>query len=221
MPQVLLIILLCWPSLSLAAVSDTVVKYWDFLVYLNDKPVGRHQFSLSQQGDTVRLQSDMELEFRVLLVKQIRYSHRATEIWHRGCLREVSSNTDRNGEQKTLIAELDEQAPQPGLRLETAKGTEMLQGCVRSFAYWNPDWLQGDSLLNVETGESWPVQITSTQIQEQREVVIAAPKTDIRLRYDADGRWLSLETELTIGGTLRYQRIESINPDASLPLEKT
>lgn len=215
MARFILILLLCCSSLTSAQASEAGVKRWDFVVYLNNKPVGNHQFTLSQEGDKSRLQSNMNLEFRVLLVKQIRYSHSATEIWHQGCLTEVNSQTDRNGEQKTLVAQQNQQ----GLSLQTAQSAEVLEGCVRSFAYWNPDWLQSDSLLNVETGESWPVQITSNQADGLRQLVIATPKTDIRLSYDADGEWLSLETELTLGGTLRYQRVESNQLEALTPLD--
>ena len=38
-------------------------------------------------------------------------------------------------------------------------------------------------------------------------IKVALPKADIELQYDAAGEWLSLQTELLIGGTLRYQRV--------------
>jgi hypothetical protein len=50
----------------------------------------------------------------------------------------------------------------------------------------------------------------SSRISEQDNIThikIVLPKADIDLQYDAAGEWLSLETELLIGGTLRYQRV--------------
>ena len=37
-------------------------------------------------------------------------------------------------------------------------------------------------------------------------IVIKGPKLHIDLQYSPEGEWLSLESELKIGGTLRYQR---------------
>ena len=85
----------------------------------------------------------------------------------------------------------------------------MIEGCVRSFAYWDPKLLLGENLLNVETGEYLPVVISSRISAEDSitYMTIALPKSDIHLQYDAAGDWLSLQTKLKTGAELKYQRI--------------
>ena len=48
--------------------------------------------------------------------------------------------------------------------------------------------------------------------------VVGLPKTEVHLTYDKSGNWQTLESDLKIAGTLRYQRInESVGEtDAKL-----
>mgnify|MGYP000851614090 FL=1 len=180
-------------------------RFLDFDVFLNDREVGQHQFELLQRGESTEVSSTMALDFKVFKIKRVKYLHQANEIWQSGCLVSLQSETEKQGNAFAIEASTD----QTGLVVQRPDETETLTGCVRGFAYWNPQWLQGDNLLNAETGINVPVVISS-QISEKDSIThikIVLPKVDIDLQYDAAGEWLSLETELLIGGTLRYQRV--------------
>jgi hypothetical protein len=180
-------------------------RFLDFDVFLNDREVGQHQFELLQRGESTEVSSTMALDFKVFKIKRVKYLHQANEIWQSGCLVSLQSQTDKQGNAFAIEASTYE----AGLVVQRPKETETLTGCVRGFAYWNPQWLQGDNLLNAETGINVPVVISS-QISEKDSIThikIASAKFDIDLQYDAAGEWLSLETELLIGGILRYQRV--------------
>jgi hypothetical protein len=180
-------------------------RFLDFDVFLNDREVGQHQFELLQRGESTEVSSTMALDFKVFKIKRVKYLHQANEIWQSGCLVSLQSQTDKQGNAFAIEASTDE----AGLVVQRPKETETLTGCVRGFAYWNPQWLQGDNLLNAETGINVPVVISS-QISAKDSIThikIASAKFDIDLQYDAAGEWLSLETELLIGGILRYQRV--------------
>ncbi len=180
-------------------------RFLDFDVFLNDREVGQHQFELLQRGESTEVSSTMALDFKVFKIKRVKYLHQANEIWQSGCLVSLQSQTEKQGNAFAIEASTYE----AGLVVQRPKETETLTGCVRGFAYWNPQWLQGDNLLNAETGINVPVVI-SAQISEKDSIThikIASAKFDIDLQYDAAGEWLSLETELLIGGILRYQRV--------------
>ena len=179
-------------------------KRWDFNVSLNGRDVGSHSFVVSGKGGDRTVSSSMRLDFRVLLVKKVSYQHQASEVWQDGCLTEVSSETQRNGKGYSVQANLVDD----GLSVINNTGVEIIEGCVRGFAYWHPQWLQAPRLLNVETGKYVPVTLSQTVSPDDNitHLMITTAKTDIHLEYDAAGDWMSLQTRLPLAGELRYQR---------------
>jgi hypothetical protein len=179
-------------------------KRWDFNVSLNGRNVGSHSFVVSGKGGDRTVSSSMRLDFRVLLVKKVSYQHQASEVWQDGCLTEVSSETQRNGKAYSVQAN----AVDDGLSVINNTGVEIIEGCVRGFAYWHPQWMQAPRLLNVETGKYVPVTLSQTVSPEDNitHLTITTAKADIHLEYDAAGDWMSLQTKLPLAGELRYQR---------------
>ena len=190
---------------SAIEVESAITRELNFKVLLNDREVGRHQFKLREQAESIEVSSTVSMDFKILRIKRIKYRHQANETWQSGCLVALQSKTERQG--KTLA--VDASTDPSGLVVQRPSETETLTGCVRGFSYWNPHWLEGDYLLNAGTGINVPVEISS-RISEQdntQHIKIVLPKTVIDLQYDAAGEWLSLQTKLLIGGTLRYQRV--------------
>ncbi len=199
---VMLALLFCSQLLWADSKSE---QHWNFKVLINEREVGSHKFVVVEQGELVSVSSTMALDFKVFLVKRVTYQHQANEIWRGSCLTDVSSQTERQSKKQWLQAS----AVASGLSVQNEQGVETIEGCVRSFAYWNPDLLRGEQLLNVETGEYMPVVISSRVAPEDgtTHMTIAARKSDIHLQYSAAGDWLSLQTKLKTGAVLKYQRI--------------
>jgi hypothetical protein len=201
----LFILLVIFAVGQTAAIEPEITRQLDFEVFLNDREVGKHRFELLEQGESIEVSSTMSLDFKIFKIKRVQYVHQANEIWQSGCLVALRSETEKQGSAAAVEASTD----QSGLVVQRPKETETITGCVRGFSYWNPQWLEGDHLLNAETGINVPVEISS-RLSEQDSIThmkLALPKVDIDLQYDAAGEWLSLQTELLIGGTLRYQRV--------------
>ena len=205
-PLFLLATLFIGQAASIEPVAEVAgARVLDFDVFLNDREVGHHRFELLEQGESIEVSSTMSLDFKVFEIKRVKYRHQANEIWQSGCLVALQSETEKQGDTVAVEASTD----QSGLVIQRPKEVETIAGCVRGFSYWNPQWLEGDNLLNAETGINVPVAISS-RFSEQDNIThikVALPKVDIELQYDAAGEWLSLQTELLIGGTLRYQRV--------------
>ena len=187
--------------------TDTREEQIDFKVFLNDREVGSHSFILQQQGESLLVSSTMSLDFTVLMIKKIKYRHQANEVWQGGCLVSLNSQTEKQGTNISVNAITDT----TGLIVENKEGSQTITGCARGFAYWDSSLLDADFLLNAESGDYLPVEI-STSLSAQDNIthmLIAGTKADVRLQYDAAGNWLSLESKLQIGGLLRYQRVAS------------
>jgi hypothetical protein len=203
--NVLIILLVLYVSQVASLETEKVVRVLDFEVFLDDREVGRHTFELLEKGDSIQVSSSMSLDFKLFKIKQVKYRHQADEVWESGCLVSLQSETEKQGKAFAVDASTD----QTGLVVQRAKEIETLDGCVRGFSYWNPQWLQGAYLLNAESGINVPVEINSRISAQDNitHIAITLPKADIDLQYDDAGEWLSLQTELLIGGTLRYQRV--------------
>ncbi len=195
-------------------------KVWHFDVYVNDKPVGQHAFHLQQQGEQQWLNSEASFEYKLAFVTLYRYQHQNQEVWQDGCLARIESSTDANGKDYAVIGE----AGANGFMLEGSKGEAVLPGCVHTFAYWNPQFLQAGQLLNTQNGEYLDVAV-SEPVQDTIEVMgrtvtaqryqLTAKKLTLDLWYSPEGEWLGLKSVYDNGRELRY---ELVSPPASLAL---
>ena len=188
---------------------------WNFRVYLDDTPIGRHRFTLQRKGDEAQLRSEARFEVKLLFITAYRYAHQAEERWRGNCLAGLSANTDDDGRRSVVEVQ---PAGSPGGRLSVTGPKERLSldGCVMSYAYWNPDILRQGRLLNAQTGEYEAVQVADLGEQSvtvrgvpvpARRYRIAGPKNPIDLWYSPTREWLALEAAVDGGRRLKY-RIE-------------
>lgn len=194
-------------------------RYWNFRVLLDDREIGYHEFRVVSEGPTQRIQSSARFDVKFLFFNAYSYRHSNTEIWRNGCLDRIESSTDANGDEIAVAGSLGD----AGFELYGAEGNQVLaNGCVRTFAYWNPSLLRAESLLNAQTGELMPVSVEEygadmLQVGDReiptRRLQITLKEGVIDLWYHLDtGRWLALEAPTEGGRTLRYK-------PASPPLE--
>lgn len=198
---------------GIAAADTTADRLWRFQVYVNDKPVGWHEFRLRSQDGQEQLSSTAEFEYTLLFVPVYRYQHQNQETWRDGCLARIESSTDANGKDYAVFGE----AGDAGFMLESSKGEAVLPGCVRTFAYWNPEFLQANQLLNTQNGEYLDVAV-STPVKDSIEVLgetvsaqryqLTAKKLKLDLWYSDDGEWLALQSVYDQGRTLRYELMD-------------
>ncbi|HXV40116.1 MAG TPA: DUF6134 family protein [Steroidobacteraceae bacterium] len=199
-----LLLLIAGTPPSLAATGD-----WDFRVLLDGREIGRHRFTLAGAGEGVVLKSEAQFDVRVLFISAYRYVHEAVERWQDGCLESLASRTETNGERITVSA----QSQDGRLAVIGPAGRDLHDGCVMTFAYWDPRILEAERLLNSQTGELVPVEVTpqgleTVSVRGQPRPAsrhrISGPGLAIDLWY-ADGRWVALEALAEGGRRLRYE----------------
>jgi len=182
---------------------------WNFRVLLDGREIGNHQFTVRRSGDEREVRSEAQYDVRVVFVSVYRYLHEAVERWNGNCMQSLASRTETNGERKAVNAVVRGNR----LQVERPDGRDEHEGCVMSFAYWNPQILKAQRLLNSQTGEFVAVKITA-QGEETIEVRgkpltaqrhrISGPSLQIDLWY-AGGQWIALEAPAQGGRRLRYE----------------
>jgi len=183
---------------------------------LDGREIGRHQYELQPQDDGLELRSEARFDVRLLFVSAYRYQHEAVERWQGGCLRALQSRTVTNGE-SVVISARDAGGQ---LTVDRPGGRYVHPGCVLSFAYWDPRILEARALLNSQTGELVPVQITrmgpeSVTVEGQGLLAtrhrISGTGLQIDLWYVGE-RWVALEALTDGGRRLRYELTEDAIP---------
>ena len=201
--------LLLTAAYAAANSAQPEAQIWRYQVYLENREIGSHQVQLQPDSEGLRVSTRADYKVRVLLIPFYRYSHRSDEQWQAGCLRQIRAETDDNGEPSQISGRLEGDA----LVLETPAGSRSLAGCVRSFAYWQPELLASSQrLLNTQTGDylevDWePMGQRPLPFGEGSAACYRLGGGDLQidLWYDEQGRWLALESPLPDGGTLRYR----------------
>lgn len=202
---------LVMPGLGIAAASAQ--DELTFQVSLDDKPIGTHRFRIAENGAMRVVETEASFDVRILSVPVYRYRHRNTETWQNGCLKQIDSETDANGERYAV----DLSKTVAGYKIVTPSETEThAVDCMMSFAYWDQRFLQQKRLLNTQTGELIPVRFQALG-ESKREIgnrslsvqgfrILAEPQNiDIKVFYhSADGRWVALESVLESGRKLLY-----------------
>ena len=191
---------------------------WEFEVRLNDKKIGYHSFSVSEDDGRRVLETEAAFDVKVLFVTAFRYRHSNREVWEDGCLARVQAQTDANGKRFEVRGVRRADA----MTVTTGEDQTRLGACVRSFAYWNPDVLNATRLLNTQTGEYEAVTVIPDGEDRVRigESLVAADRYrlrtqngDIRLWYAKDTKtWLKLEAPAKGGRTLSYTPVALPEP---------
>jgi hypothetical protein len=204
---------MCTVAIAVFAVTGTAAaqsQKWEFQVYLDDKPIGHHHYVLRDAAGERELKTDARFDVKVLFINAYRYVHDASERWRGNCLTALNARTDDNGERSDVA--VDQQGER--LAIATPRGREAADGCIMSFAYWNPEILRQSRLLNSQTGRVEAVTIAALGEEkiavrgasaQARRYRISGLKHPIDLWYGADGAWLALQSTLDSGRRLRYQ----------------
>jgi hypothetical protein len=194
------------------AADGPVKREWAFRVLLDGHDIGRHDFRLIEQAGGQEIDSRARFQVKALFIPLYRYEHDDREIWRDGCLVGLEARTNDNGERHSVKGILRDET----FSVQRQDGSADLPACVRTFAYWDPDFLRAHQLLNTQTGLYEEVQI-EPRGREQIEVLgqsrnamrhsIRTGKYAIDVWYSPEGEWLQLQTRTPSGRSLRYELI--------------
>lgn len=196
-------------SIANPAASGGTEGSWKFRVWLDDTPIGYHQVKINTEANRKTVHTQANFDVRFLLIPVYSYEHETRELWEDGCLVDINSSTDDNGDDYYISSKQQSKE----LALETQNGSTSLDGCVRTFAYWDIELMQVERLLNTQTGEYQSVSVTDMGTNmltvdekqiEARQFRLVSEEMTIDLWYTKDMHWLALESVTESGAVLRY-----------------
>lgn len=197
LPRVLIWLLAVLAATGAAVEPAVGREEWRFTAMLDGKEIGFQTFSVDHRDADRIVRIEAQFDVTLLFVPVYGYSHRNREVWRDGCLRQIDAETDDNGDRYRVIGR------QVGDRFDVEANGERrrLSGCIMSFAYWDPAFLQRTRLLNSQTGDYQAVSIAplgqeKLKIQRQflnvRRYRLTAEGMKIDLWYSDEGRWVQL-----------------------------
>ena len=182
---------------------------WNFDVSMEGKPIGTHQFVLSEKENNQQiLKSEAKFNIKILSISFFKYHHQANETWENNCLKKLEAKTQENSK-ITVVKGVQEKS---SFKLSSPNSTEMNAECVMSFAYWNPKILQQKKLINPQTGDYLSTNISALgqevilakgQSVKAEHYKIDTAKFKIDIWYGQDDEWLALQS-LTEDGRIDY-----------------
>lgn len=198
------------------AADSAQQQSWRFKVSLDEREIGFHDFVVTRQGDRRMVEISADFDVKILFFNAYRYDHANTEVWKNGCLQQIRSETDDNGEQLEVTGE----NAGGEFNIVTSAGGPRTIGspCVRSFAYWDPEFLESSQLLNAQTGELVDVAIIA--LGEETLLIEGEPVVAVRYEIGMDGgpitlwytrdsaQWLALQAATESGRLLRYDPVQ-------------
>lgn len=195
-------------GLSLDVQAD-IERQWQFKVFLDDREIGYHKVSLIPEEEGRRVSVEARFKVKFLFITAYRYEHKTEELWEGSCLTDIQSRTDDNGKKLFVRAS----SASNDFELVTHDGMQQLDGCVRSFAYWAPELLKTQRLLNTQTGEYQEVEVLELgdnpieiegEMVDARQYRLLIEDFSIDLWYTPDMDWLALQSITEGGHRLRY-----------------
>jgi hypothetical protein len=197
---------------SVPASERDASRAYRFDVFLDDRRIGEHHFEVSGAPGAERVRSKADFEFKLLFVTLYRYRHTAEEAWREGCLTDLRSTTDDNG-QAFEVEAATRGAGLEMIRRKPDRNAEVVErACPVTFPYWDLARMSADAMINPQDGAMAATRLIR-EAAEQVDGVDAVRyrleidgMSDIRLWYRADdNRWLRLATHRD-GRLLEYRR---------------
>ncbi len=183
---------------------------WKFKVYLDEQEIGEHTFKVASYNNKTHVTVNAEFDVYFLFINAYSYRHTNYEVWDGQCLQSVRSKTSNNGDELYVQAEY----VSDNFYIKTPTGQHSTEGCIKTFAYWDPTFLSSQHLLNSQTGEITPVTVENLgeeMIMVRRKLT---PTTHYRLTtddfiidlwYSKNNEWLALNSTTNSGSVLRYK----------------
>ena len=189
------------------AAKPLLAREWHFDVAVDGIGIGTHDIVVRQSGDDRTVTSEMNFGKLGITV----YRQQTEESWKGDCLTRIESRTEEHGHETTVSGRQEGdifhiEGPNP----------RQLQGCVMSFAYWNPRVLQQSHLINTQSG-AWTtvsmrelghdvIDVGGRSVQATR-FAIDTERNAIEVWYSPGGEWVGLKSTTKDGGHVLAYRL--------------
>lgn len=179
-----------------------------FRVVREEADIGSHELRFRREGDRLLVDVTIDLKVTFLGVPLYRYSHRASEAWEQGRLVALRTTTDNNG----TASAVEGRATEGGFLVKAGGKETLMPANTYPSSHWNRAWLEGQPLLNTQTGEridfkatasgSETVETAKGPLSAQRFAITGDLRKEIW--FDAAGRWVKTSFAAPDGSVISY-----------------
>jgi hypothetical protein len=177
-----------------------------FDIFRNGKPFGTHIITLVRQGDSVSVNSKVQMEARVGPVVAFKYRSICNETWKSQELETLSCTTLKGGATKRV----DVKRAGEKLAVSVDGAKPQIAPDLVPVSPWNMFAIKEQQTIGTDDGKIWPLAVTDLGAEK---VNVAGQNRDARrIRYksnltvdswyDSSGRWLKAQFQA------RGQKIE-------------
>ena len=179
----------------------------EFDVLRDGGKFGTHILKFDREGDTLTVDTDVELRVTLGPITLFEHLHDVTEKYSATRLVWIGSRTKTGGKWKTLSVE----AVEGGFNVKGEKFKGLLTSPLIPSTHWNEDQMRQGFLFSTETGEKLPMKVTDRGIEKIKAGgrMIDARRYDVdsdldaSFWYDAQGRWVKTAFEAQ-GSKIEY-----------------
>jgi len=136
------------PGLARAAIPAS--GRLNFNIFMDNRPFGQYAVTFVNEGDLLKVTTDVHMIFQLLGVTSFQYRHHCEEVWRGGRFTALRSNSSRDndaGEVNTVSAV----RAQYDIEVNTNKGNFVVPADANPLTHWNAGTL-GGTLFNPQDG---------------------------------------------------------------------
>lgn len=172
-----------------------------FTVLREGREVGTHTVAFRQDGDLLRVRSEVRIAVRLAGFTVFRYAHDTEEAWRGDRLVALDSRLDNNGRPGMCEA----RAEAGGIRLRGAGGEALLPPVAAPLTWWrSASLVPGVPLFDPRQGIAVSPELRrSTEGALQRVELVGGEGAEIF--YDATRRWVGFATTGEDGSRVTYR----------------
>jgi hypothetical protein len=162
------------------------------------------------RGQILTTEIEANFDVKFLFFTAYTYRHRCVETWDRRGLASIHAKTDANGD----VSDVRGNRVNGSFKLEVNGELQELIPELMSFAYWNPEILQEQRLLNSQTGEYEAIEVidrgdSTVDFKGERvparqyDLMVKGKPVSVWYATD-DQRWMALESVAKGDRKIRY-----------------
>lgn len=185
-----------------------------FDVLRKGNPFGTHVLTFTQDGEQLRVETEVDLQVKIGPFTPFSYSLDAEEVWKDGQLQSLTGRTVDNGDEFSVSVRRSGDV----LNVEGTKFTGEVPGTMPISSWWNPEVLKGQEVISTEDGAITP--LTATAMGRERVATRFGEIDANRFRvesdltldlwYDDDGHWVKTAFEAR-GQSIEYVLAEPVS----------
>jgi hypothetical protein len=201
------------PPVDQMPAVDPIALYGDamvFDVYRKNNKVGEHRVDFKRDGDTLTVNSRLNIAVDVLFFTAYSFDYDSTEIWRDGKVTAVNVNVDDNGKVAKISARLED-----GLfKIDGPRGTYIAADWVFPTNHWHRGQANSKTIFNTLNGRLTQVVVVDRGIERVQtgqgsvdadKLEYTGQLKDTEVWYDADNRWVKMRFKARDGSFIEYR----------------